>query len=271
MRPSAPAGVHRRGCSFSTPAVPTLADFRARLAAAQANARRLRAEAFVRYQPEVAGHVLAPVTLDTYNLLVGWENPFVVGGECDEVALHQFIWCHSPDFGQFAHAARRRSLRRMLVALHPRHPFRGGLARFAAPFGAARGLTGWFARRLRPWCEPTAEELAAAAIAECQRLVAEAIGEFPTSRPGPEAAPVEALPFALQAQILNLLRRELGLPFAETRALPLKELAQHLRELTWTASGGKAALLTPAEASVWAEYQEWREAQAATVNLTPGP
>lgn len=209
----------------------------------------------MRYHPVVAGQALLPVTLDTYNVLVAWENPFVCGGSCDFTALFQFIWAHHPDFGQFNPAGRRRVLRAVLRALAPRHPVRNIVCRTLAPLG-------W--RFLSRWCEPTPAELEQAAIEECQRLVTEAIGQFPVERSSAsDTAPSEPLPFSLQAQVLGLMRRELGVPFAETRALPLKELSQHLREVSWVASKGRAMLHSPEEARVWTDYLDWKDRQAA--------
>lgn len=225
---------------------------RARLAEAQAAARRLRSEAYVRYTPVVAGQRLAPLTLDRYNQLVAFENAYVVGGSPTLDDLLGFVWVCSPDFGQFAEAGRRDCYRRVLRALQPRHPVLGPVAAILCPLSRiARSLLARFI------C-PTGTELLTEADAEIQRLVVEAIGEFPR---GDSAD--EPLPFAFQAQILNLLRRELSVPFDEARALPLKELAQHIRELVHVGSKGRAPLLTRAETAVWLEYERLADAQAA--------
>jgi len=232
-----------------------LQHFRDRLEKAHANARRMRSEAFVRYSPIVAGQRLTALTLDTYNLLIAWENPFVVGGICEFHHLAQFVWAHSPEFSQFNDEARKLCVRNLALALLPNNPNLSDMARALSPLPKMN----WLAR----FIEPTAKDLETAAIEECSRIVSEGIGDFPTDKAeSKEEAPSEPLPFPLQAQILNTMRRELGVPFSETRSMPLKELAQHLREMTWTASKGKSTMLTTEESEVWADYQAWREAQA---------
>jgi hypothetical protein len=229
---------------------PTIQQLQERLHAAQAAARRLRSQAFVPYAPAVAGECLRPITLDSYNLLVAWENAYVCGGPRDFTALFQFIWAHHPAFGQFATVERQRVLRRVVRALQPRHPVLSAWAAVLCPLSRlARFCLGRF-------IEAPAAALESAADEEVCRLVAEAIGEFPTDRKG---APGEPLPFALQAQILGLMAREFAMPFQVTRALPLKELSQHLREAAWVASKGRAMLLTPDEAAVWHDYEAAHE------------
>lgn len=230
-----------------------LQDLRDRLAAAQAQARRLRCEAFVRYTPIIAGQRLHPLTLERYNHLLAFENPYVTGGPATLEDLCAFVWIMHPDFGQFAHRARRRVLRATLRALQPRTPRLTALARLWLPVLHRR--PGLFARLLRAAlrplaARPTAAELLATASETAAHLITTALQDFPTDS-APDGQP---LPYALQAQILNLMRRELGLPFAETRHLPLAELAQHLREILHRATEGKAPLMTPAESAVWRDY-----------------
>jgi hypothetical protein len=233
---------------------------RGRLAEAQASARRLRSEAYVRYTPVVAGQRLEPLTLDRYNQLVAFENAYVVGGAPRLEDLLGFVWVCSPGFGQFAEAARRDCYRRVLRALQPRHPVLGPVAAILCPL--SRLVRAWLAR----FIGPTGADLLAEADAEICRLVVEAIGEFPRS-----AGDDEPLPFAFQAQVLNLLRRELGVPFAEARALPLKELAQHIRELVHVASKGRAPLLTREETAVWLDYERLADARAAAQSAAGKP
>lgn len=230
-----------------------LESLRGALAEAQANARRLRSEAFVRYVPVVAGVRLEPLTLDRYNRLVAFENAYVVGGSPRVEDLLVFIWVCSARFGQFAEAERRACYRTVLRALRPRHPVLGPVARVLCP------LSGLWRRLLSGFiCEDEAS-LLQEADGEVRRLVAEALGDFPR-----DDSKGEPLPFAFQAQILNMLRRELGVSFDEARALPMKELAQHVRELVHTASRGRAQLLTPAEARVWLAYEALADRAAAS-------
>lgn len=240
-----------------------LTDLRERLASAQAKARRLRCEAFVRYSPSVAGVHLLPLTLDSYNLLVAWGNPFVCGGPIAFTDIFQFIWAHHPEFGQFASSARRRVLLAVTRAMQPRFPTLSSIARVLAPFPRLH----WLAR----FIEPSSEDLLQAAIDECSRIVVEGIGEFPTDHrscdsTGPASEP---LPFGLQAQVLGLMCREFGLPFSATRSMPMKELGQHLREVTWVGSKGKALLLTPEEVRIWDEYHAVLEADARAAETSP--
>ena len=216
-------------------------DFQKLIAEARAKARRLRCEAFVEYSPVVAGQRLRPITLDTYNELLAFENAFVTGGAPGFEDIFGFIWIHHPDFGQFAAKARRRCLRQVMRALEPRWPIMSMVARVLAPLPRF----GW----LRGWIEPTPNELATEAAEEINRLLTEALCDFPSG-----SGDGEPLPFGLQAQILNLMRRELQIPFAETRRIPLKQLAQHLREIVHTNSQGKALQLTAEEAAIWRAY-----------------
>ena len=236
-----------------------LQTFRDRLIAAQEAAAKLRAEAFVRYSPVVCGQALRPLTLETYNLLVCWRNPFVCGGAVTFDAIFQFIWAHHPAFGQFAHEDRHEVMRAVVRSLEPRFPTLGAVSRLVIPVIAKKR---WWVRipcsfAFQRFITPTYEERVAEAINEIRRIIHEGLAEFPTetrTAADKSGAPGEPLPFSLQAQVLALMRRELGLSFDETRHLPLKELSQHLRELTWTLSRGKAVLMTPAEATVWREY-----------------
>lgn len=224
-----------------------------RLALAQAAARRTRCEAFVNYAPTVAGEVISPITLASFTALQATQNGFVTGEGAGLIDIVNFIWIHSPDFGQFRRAEKRRLTRRVVDALSPAFPAINGAVRVLMQFPRLRALR-WLAR-------PTGEELAAEAAGEIMRLLYESKGEFPTSdNPG------EPLPFAQPAHFLNLFRRELGMSFAETNALPLKQLAQHYRELVHTGSQGKTLMLTAAEAEIWREHLQARPAPAAPAN-----
>lgn len=216
-------------------------DHRTLLHEAQARARRLRCEAFVNYAPILAGTAIRPITLESYNHLLAFESPYVTGGEPGLEDMFAFLWVHHPDFGQAHDRARRCALRAFLRHVTPRWPTLNGFIRFLAPFPRFRFL--------RRFIRPTHAERVAEVDAEIRRLLTEALGEFPS---GP--ADETPLPFSFQAQVLNLMRRELHLTFAETRALPLKQLAQHLRELIHTASAGRALLLTPEEAAIWRDW-----------------
>lgn len=223
---------------MNPPTTPTRAE---RLAAVHAASRALRCEAFVDYAPTVAGIRLRPITITSYNLLVATRNGFVTGAGVGVLDIINFVWVHHPAFGQFAHADKRRVSRAAYAAVCPAFPAINALVRVAMTVPRFRWLR-WFAR-------PTAEERVEPITREIVRLLTEARGDFPTGDDGGEPAP-----FANQAHLLNLFRRELGMTFAETSALPMKQVAQHYRELIHHATAGKAVLMTPAEAEIWREH-----------------
>jgi hypothetical protein len=231
----------------------TLEHFRERLAAVHAAQRQARSEAFVPYVPVLAGQRLEPITLDRYNRLMAFGSPFVCGGPRSLDDLLVFVWILHPSFSQFDHRARRACYRASLRALRPRFPVLNALARLLAAHPRLR----WLDR----FTVPDSEQRLTDAMAEASRLVREAVAEFP--RASEEGEP---LPFAFQAQTLNLLRRELGVSFAEARALPMRELCQHVRELLHHGSRGKATMLTSAEAAVWRDYEAWADSVAAARN-----
>lgn len=228
-----------------------------RLAQAQDGARRLRCEAFVDYSPVVAGQRLRQITLPSYNQLCAFECSFVRPGEITFRDIVCFIWVHHPEFHQFNEAGKRRITHEVWRALNPRYAGVQSLIRLMCPFPRFR----W----LKRWIRSDAGELQIEAIAEIRRLVHEALHDFPRDDPGAEGEP---LPFSFQAQVLNLMRRSLGLSFAETCALPLKALAQHLREILHVESKGKVAMLSPEEARVWSEYMDWRQSQIPQTETT---
>lgn len=207
------------------------------------------------YAPEVAGVVLQPMTLATYNRLAAFRSPFVVGGPVDFAALFVFVWVHHPSFGQFASAAKRRALRTVWRALNPRLPNLNAFVRFAAQF------PGW--RWLRRFARATAEERLAEAVTEARRIADEAMHDFPLG--SDDDADRGPSPVTLQAQLLNTFRRELAMSYAETEALPLKKLVQLLRETVHHRTGGKGlSLITRTEAALIREHLAQREAQLNT-------
>lgn len=244
--------------------VADLQHFQQRLASVQETAARLRCEAFVDYTPVVAGQRLLPVTLPSYNRLCAFGCAFVTGAPVAFADLVCFVWVHHPEFGQFNARAKTRVTHAVWRALHPRFDGVQGILRFITPLPRFR----WLARFHRPM----GAELRAVAVADIRRLLHEALHDFPP--PAADDAPAEPLPFAFQAQILNLFRRSLGLGFDDTRSMPLKQVAQHLREALHHASGGKAQLLTRDEAAVWADYLAWKQSlvtRNTAVAVTPAP
>lgn len=237
---------------MTDPTPGTLAD---RLRAAQEKAAQMRAEAFVDYWPVIAGERLRPITLASYNTLAAMGNGFVTGAGAGLVDIVNFIWLHHPHFGQFNRRDKARVSRRVVAALSPAFPAINGAVRVLCQ------LPGW--RGLRRLARPTAEELRGEAAAEIARLLREACGDLPRGE-----GEGEPIPFAQAAHMLNFFRRELGMTFAETLALPLKQLAQHYRELIHHGSRGKAVLLTPEEAAIWREHLDPRE-ETATAPAAP--
>jgi hypothetical protein len=222
--------------------------FQDRLAEARKTASRLRCEAFVDYSPVIAGQRLKQITLPTYNQLCAFECEFVKSLDVGFKDIVCFVWVHHPEFHQFNEKVKMRVTHEVWRALNPRYSVVQSLVRLLAPLPRFR----WVAR----WIRPTAAELQIEAVAEIRRLLHEALHDFP--KDGPKEAG-EPLAFSFQAQVLNLMRRSLGLTFAETSSIPLKALAQHLREILHVESHGKAMMLTPEEAQVWSEYLEARE------------
>jgi hypothetical protein len=211
------------------------------LIAAQTRARHLRCEAFVDYIPVVAGLPVRPVCLASFNKLVAFENAFVTGGEVRFDDIVNFIWVHHPQFGQFNRRDKKRVTLEVYAALRPALPTLNDLLILLSQLPHFRVL--------RRMIRPTPHERVAIAIREIRRLIAEATEELPS---GDDSG--EPIPFAFQAHILNLFRRTLGMSFEETRQLPLRQLAQHYREIVYRESKGKALLLTKEEAAIWREH-----------------
>lgn len=212
------------------------------LEAAQARAALRRAQALVDYAPTLCGLRLRPVSLDSHNALLAFENGFVTGAGITLVDVVNFVWLHHPEFGQFNRAAKRR----VTLAVARWH-YRGfhrtnDFLRSCACFPGLRWLSHrWVTRS-------TVATRITETITEIRRLLTEALVDFPK---GDDEG--EPLPFSHPVYILNTLRRRLDIPHAETRALPLKFVAQILRECVHHASDGKALLLTAEEAAIWAD------------------
>jgi hypothetical protein len=227
-------------------------NFPSRLAAARDRANLRRCEAFVDYAPTVCGLRLRPITLASYNQLVAFQSPLINGEAVDLEAVLVFVWLHHPDFGQDAHAARRRVFRAAFRALRPRYPNFNTLVHMVSGLPQFRWL-----RRFR---RPTAEDLFSEAAAEIRRQITEALEDFPREQAEPidERGQPKLKPdgpsVALLAQILHLFAREYRLSPQQTEALPMRRVVQLLREC-YVASGAKGiALMHPEESRVWREY-----------------
>lgn len=235
-------------------------DLADKLQSVQRRSAQLRCEAFVDYAPTVCGVRLRPITLASYNHLIAFESPFVVGGPADIEAVITFVWVHHPRFGQEAHRARRRVMRRTWRALHPRFPRLNALLLFASTLNRFR----W----LRRFTVPTAGARLAEATAEIRRLVHEAIHDLPLASDDDETSKrrSEMPRVAMQAQLLNTFRRALDLPYEQAESMPLKRLVQLLREQIAHATGGKGlSLMSREEAAIWREHLGRKNAKPATV------
>ena len=216
-------------------------DLAEKLERTQAEIRLARCAAFVDYRPTVLGVTLNPITVGSYNRLIAFESPFVVGGPVDFGAVFAFCWLHHPSFGQGAETQRKRLLRSCWRAVTPRCENLNLFVHIASQFPGFR----WLARFRRK----TAAARLAEAIAEIRRLMDEALNDFPR---GDEDAP--AAPVAMHAQLLNTFRRSLSVDYAEAEAMPLKRAVQLLRETMHAAGGKGLSMMHPREAAIWSEH-----------------
>ncbi len=110
------------------------------------------------------------------------------------------------------------------------------------------------------FCVASREQRFSETVGEIRRLIDEALHDFPSDSQSEEDAEknrrhTEPPAIALQAQLLNTFRRDLGLSYSETESIPLKRLVQLYRELIYSATGGKGlSLMTRAEAAIWREH-----------------
>ena len=246
-------------------------NFAEQLKEVRARGARLRCEAFVDYVPVVCGLTLNPVTLASYNRLIAFDNAFAVGGPVSLEAVVSWVWVHHPKFGQIAAKAKERAFADVFRAIHPRFP---NLNAFLLVVST---LPRW--RWLRRFTVTPAQERFDEAVAHIRHLMDEALYGFPapedeeqaridreereadrrddvaggkriTEREGFTAPPA----VAFQAQILNTFRRDYGMTYAETEAIPLKRLSQLWREHLWTAAPDKTGLklMDRDEAKLWA-------------------
>jgi hypothetical protein len=161
-----------------------------------------------------------------------------------------FVWCHRPEFSQDATKSRRRVLRACWRHINPRFPALNELLLVVT------SLPRW--RWLRSLARPNAAQRMGEAVAEIRRIVSEATHDFPRGSDDAPAAQV-----AMQAQILNLMRRSLALSFAEVESMPLKRLVQHLRETIGATTGGKGmSLMHPDESAIWRQHLDQATARA---------
>lgn len=224
-----------------------------RLEEARARVVLRRVEAFVDYTPRVCGLDLQPITLATYSRLIAFGSPFVCGGAIDTRAIANFVWIHHPRFDADNATDRGIVFRRVVRALHPRFP---DINAALAAFSQLPRL-----RWLRRFVVPTAAQRHAEAITEIRRLVAEALDDLPRAgdpgedEDGNPKVESEGPKTVMQAQILNGFARSLHLSHRDTETMPLKRVAQLLRESVIADGGGKGlSMMHPAEAKVWRDY-----------------
>lgn len=255
-------------------------NFAERIAEVRNRSAKLRCEAFVDYSPVVCGMVLNPVTLASYNRLIAFENAFAVGGPVDVEAILTWVWVQHPEFGQMAGKAKQRVFARTLRALSPACPNFNAFVHLVSTLPRFR----WMAR----WRVPTPQDRFDEAVEMIRHLMEEALYGFPRQTRDEEAERLDAeeraaeraeieretgkkqrkesrfdpgAAIAFQAQILNTFRRDYGMSYAETEALPLKRLSQLWREHLWTHANDKTGLklMDPEEAKLWAGALEPEE------------
>lgn len=241
----------------------------------RARGARLRCEAFVDYSPVVCGLALNPVTLTSYNRLLAFDNAFAVGTPVTLEAVLGWVWVHHPEFGQRAAKAKRRVFGEVWRALNPRCPNFNAFIHLVSTLPRFR----WMAR----FRVTTADERFGETVAHIRHLMDEALYGFPKGGDNEEERRIEdeereherlekeketgtsipresqtfkpGVSVAFQAQILNTFRRDYGMSYAETEALPLKKLSQLWREHLWTTSPDKTGLklMDREEAELWAQ------------------
>lgn len=212
-----------------------------RLQEAQQRATRARSEAFVNYTVKVCGLRLKPITIETFNALDAFGSAFFSGGPVTFIDIVNFIWIHHPAFSDEARAEKARVSRHVWRYLHPRLSGLNDLVWFASTLPRFR----W----MRIFRRPQANALQDETVEEIRRLVREAVNDMPTG----DDDGGEPMQFSFEAYILNLFHRQLGMSFAETRALPMKQLAEHYREIIHFMTKGKALLITREEVEIWRE------------------
>jgi hypothetical protein len=244
----------------------TVAYLTRRLETHRAEASQRRLQTFVPTPQIIAGQILGPITLDTYTTLTALGNPLVTGGTPTTRDLFAYLWIHHPAFGPAGHpstdTARRELLRRLMLHLRGPAPIRARLAANLVPLlhqlsPRLGPIRRWLAQRLRRWLLPhyrhTTEDHLQAALDTIRENLAQALGDFPGSTPNADQT-ANPPPYALNAQLLNQLARDLHQPIAHLRAMPLAQLAQHLRELIAHHTPGQSeplALLDPEENRLW--------------------
>lgn len=228
----------RRFCSDVSTKAPNLSDRLHELKTEQAIARD---EAMVDYTPVVCGLHLLPVSLMSLSRLRAFRNAFVMNAPATFEDVANFCWIHDQRFGQFNRSGRRAVYRACWRALHPRFET---LNTVAHVFALSRRF-----RWLRPFLVPPHRVRFQDAVTEIRRLLAEALADYPVA--GDKGEPI---PYSYEAYILNTFRRELHMSFDEVRAMPVRRMTQHLRELIHHANPKSLSLMTAAEAEIWREH-----------------
>lgn len=223
-----------------------------RLAEAQQEAAQARATAFVAYTPEVCGFRLKPVSLDSFNALDAFQNAFFHGGAIKFEDIANFVWIHHPEFGQFNRAKKTEVTCAVYRYLTPHFSRLNELVWFASVLPRFRWMRHF--RRVR------SSERQAETIDEIRRLMTEATADMPGGGDS-ENGDKKPIEFSFQAYLMNTFKRHLGISFEDTRTMPMRQLAEHYREILHHVSNGKALLLTRKEAGIIAE--ELDELQAA--------
>lgn len=201
-----------------------------------------RDQAFIRWEPTVCGVRICRPTMETHGRLKAFECAFVAGGLVDAEAIAVFVWCHHAEFGQDAHAARKRVMAQVSRYLFPRWD----TLRAHVRMWALLPRLAW----LRRFHGQISAERHAEATQAILGLLSDAWGDMPAAGRSHESGPV---PPALEAIVSNTFAQSLGLSFAETARMPLAEVVQRWRHLI-------SQHEKPGSLSLWtAEEQEIEE------------
>jgi hypothetical protein len=175
-----------------------------------------RSGSFTELPERVLGVGLNPITPESWELLVGSENAFAIGGIPKEKDLLNFVWFHSDIFKSkrlplwLRYWITTQRLRNRLVPLFTIPKHRGTVfdVRFAFACGQARAIV-----------DQT--------FADCRK----------PSDDGGDGEPVAA---CLAAQMADRLASEYSMPMAEVLRTPIRRLMQLARCIDYRNSNGQA-------------------------------
>lgn len=187
---------------------------------------------------------LEPLTLHRWGLLVGTGNALVTGEPITFQDLRNYVWIHSPHFGQFNDVARLEVTRRLDRWLTPRWPNLEAALRL----WSLHPRLGWLRRRLGPDRAARHTQL----VETLREQITQAWHYMPTGGDDKDAKPGDALPCAYGAYLATLFPHWSP---DTLESLPLTALAQYARAIIADRKGPTdLALLDPEEKSIWDDY-----------------